>query len=443
MRKVLLSFVLLAATAASAQFTSGFENWPDTVPSDWMGTKTTLNADSVIQVSTDVHGGTYAVRLQNSTTSHKRFTTQPVTVTTGTIYTISFWVRGQGNIRTGLFDNRPTGSGYATYNAYYNSTGNTWTEVTQQIAAAMDYNSAEFILSVQSTGGAEHLVVDDVNIVGGGAPVDASIYGIQYTVDASGNSPLAGQIVNTGGIVTAVDTIGANSYFIQNGTGPWNGIYVNDATNAVQLGDSVIVTASVEESFTYTRLNVTSFTLVNSGNTVPAAEVLNPNQASEEQWEGMLVQVPDIGCSAAPDQFNEWFGVSTTQGQIKINDLCYVYVPTVGTYYTITGVMNYSFNERKLEPRFLADIAFGSGLAEANLAPLGLYPNPANDVIRMNLGNNGQRMEYTIVDATGRTVMSDVLTSNALNVGELVNGLYTLTIRSAEGVRQARVLVQH
>ena len=39
--------------------------------------------------------------------------------------------------------------------------------------------------------------------------------------------------------------------------------------------------------------------------------------------------------------------------------------------------------------------------------------------------------------------MSDVLTSNALNVGELVNGLYTLTIRSAEGVRQARVLVQH
>ena len=311
MRKVLLSFVLLAATAASAQFTSGFENWPDTVPSDWMGTKTTLNADSVIQVSTDVHGGTYAVRLQNSTTSHKRFTTQPVTVTTGTIYTISFWVRGQGNIRTGLFDNRPTGSGYATYNAYYNSTGNTWTEVTQQIAAAMDYNSAEFILSVQSTGGAEHLVVDDVNIVGGGAPVDASIYGIQYTVDASGNSPLAGQIVNTGGIVTAVDTIGANSYFIQNGTGPWNGIYVNDATNAVQLGDSVIVTASVEESFTYTRLNVTSFTLVNSGNTVPAAEVLNPNQASEEQWEGMLVQVPDIGCSAAPDQFNEWFGVST------------------------------------------------------------------------------------------------------------------------------------
>ncbi len=443
MRKVLLSFVLLAATAASAQFTSGFENWPDTVPSDWMGTKTTLNADSVIQVSTDVHGGTYAVRLQNSTTSHKRFTTQPVTVTTGTIYTISFWVRGQGNIRTGLFDNRPTGSGYATYNAYYNSTGNTWTEVTQQIAAAMDYNSAEFILSVQSTGGAEHLVVDDVNIVGGGAPVDASIYGIQYTVDASGNSPLAGQIVNTGGIVTAVDTIGANSYFIQNGTGPWNGIYVNDAMNTVQLGDSVIVTASVEESFTYTRLNVTSFTLVNSGNTVPAAEVLNPNQASEEQWEGMLVQVPDIGCSAAPDQFNEWFGVSTTQGQIKINDLCYVYVPTVGTYYTITGVMNYSFNERKLEPRFLADIAFGSGLAEANLAPLGLYPNPANDVIRMNLGNNGQRMEYTIVDATGRTVMSDVLTSNALNVGELVNGLYTLTIRSAEGVRQARVLVQH
>ena len=133
MRTALLSFILLVATAASAQFTSGFENWNDTVPADWMGTKTTINADSVTQVSTNVHGGTYAVRLQNSGTSHKRFTTQPTDVVDATIYTINFWVRGQGNIRTGLYDGRPTGSGYATYNAYYNSTGNTWTEVTQQI----------------------------------------------------------------------------------------------------------------------------------------------------------------------------------------------------------------------------------------------------------------------------------------------------------------------
>lgn len=443
MRTALLSFVLLAATAASAQFTSGFENWPDTVPADWMGTKTTLNADSVLQVSSDVHGGTYAVRLQNSTTGHKRFTTQPVTVTNSTIYTITFWVRGQGNIRTGLFDNRPTGSGYATYNAYYNSTGNTWTEVTQQIAAAMDYNSAEFILSVQSTGGPEHLVVDDVNITGGGAPVAASIHDIQFTADISGNSPMLGQIVLTGGIVTGVDTIGGNSYFIQNGTGPWNGIYVFDAASVVAIGDSVTMQATVSEFQSLTELSSISNLVVVGQYPVPAAEVLTPTAAADEQWEGVLAKVMDIGCTAAPDGNNQWLGVSATQGSIIVDDLMYFYTPTIGNYYSVTGCLTYTFSERKIEPRFVQDIEVGSSIAEANVSALGFYPNPASDLIRMDLGNNGQRMEYTLVDAIGRTVMSDLLTSNSLNVNELVNGLYTLTIRSAEGVRQARVLVQH
>jgi len=70
-------------------FTSGFETWNDTLPTDWYGSKSTLDDDSVLQVASDVHGGTYAVRLRNgSETSHKRFTTQPTTVVNGTIYTI-------------------------------------------------------------------------------------------------------------------------------------------------------------------------------------------------------------------------------------------------------------------------------------------------------------------------------------------------------------------
>ena len=380
MRKALLSLMLVAASAASAQvFTSGFENWPDTVPADWMGTKTTINADSVMQVTTNVHGGTYAVRLQNSGTSHKRFTTQPVAVTNGTIYTISFWVRGAGQVRTGLFDNRPTGSGYASYNAYYTSTGDTWTEVTQQITAANDYAAAEFIISVVGTSGPEYLVIDDLNVEGGGAPVPASIYEIQYTTDVSGNSSFAGQIVTTGGIVTGVDTIGANSYFIQAGTGPWTGIYVFDANSVVNIGDSVTLQASVTEFNGLTELSGIANLVVVGQYPVPAAEALTPVAAADEQWEGVLVTLADIGCQAPLDGNNQWTGVSNTQGSMIVDDLMYLYTPTVGDYYSVTGVMTWTFNERKIEPRFLADIAVGSGIGEATTATVGLYPNPATD----------------------------------------------------------------
>ncbi|MBL0128386.1 MAG: carbohydrate binding domain-containing protein [Flavobacteriales bacterium] len=443
MRTALLSILLLAGSAASAQFTSGFENWPDTVPGDWMGSKTTLNADSVMQVSTDVHGGMYAARLQNSGTGHKRFTTQPTSVTDGVIYTVSFWVRGQGNIRTGLYDGRAASSGYSAYNAYYNSTGNTWTEVTQQLVAANTSAAAEVILSIQSTVGPEFLVVDDVNITGGGAPVAVSIYDIQYTTDVSGNSPYAGQIVLTGGIVTGVDTIGTNSYFIQSGTGPWTGISVFDAVSVVAIGDSLTLQASASEYNGLTELGGVSNLVIVGQFPVPAPEVLTPNAAQEEQWEGVLATVENIGCVAPLDVNNQWTGVSTTAGSLIVDDLMYLYTPTVGNFYSVTGCLTYTFAERKIEPRFLADIAVGSSVNDLSVQRLGFYPNPASDVIRMDLGNNGQRVEYTMIDATGRTVMAGSLTSNVLNVQELVNGAYTLTIRSSDTIRQARVLVQH
>ena len=121
----------------------------------------------------------------------------------------------------------------------------------------------------------------------------------------------------------------------------------------------------------------------------------------------------------------------------------FVYAPTVGSFYSITGVMTWTFSERKIEPRILTDIEVGSGINETNATLFGVYPNPANDVVRLDLPNvNGQRVEYSIVDAAGRTVMNGTLTSNVLTVDALANGTYTLTISSAAGVSQARVLVQ-
>jgi len=153
-------------------FSSGFEAWSGTTPDNWMGAKTNIPPANVVQYTTNVHGGSSAVQLINTNTTHARFTTQPMVLDSGTTYTINFWVRGQGNIRTGLFDDRPTGSGYATYNPYIQVNTATWISQSQDITCVKNTNIGEFILSVQSTvATGDHLQVDDVSITEPGLPV--------------------------------------------------------------------------------------------------------------------------------------------------------------------------------------------------------------------------------------------------------------------------------
>ena len=73
-----------------------------------------------------------------------------------------------------------------------------------------------------------------------------TIYDIQYTTDANGVSTMESDYVEVSGIVTAVDTIGTNTYFvIQDGSGAWNGIYCHNIRNnqdsIVGLGYDVTV----------------------------------------------------------------------------------------------------------------------------------------------------------------------------------------------------------
>ena len=65
-------------------------------------------------------------------------------------------MRGNGNIRVGLFDGRPGGSsGYAGYSPYtVVASPDAWTQVTQSITAAYDTTGGEFILSAHP---GEHL----------------------------------------------------------------------------------------------------------------------------------------------------------------------------------------------------------------------------------------------------------------------------------------------
>ncbi len=395
MKKIftILSICSLSATAfTQVIFESDLSTWSAGDPTDWMGTKSNIASADVIEVPIGSSYGASDAQLVNATATHKRFTTQPVSVTAGLAYEIKFWVKGQGSIRTGLFDDHTptTTSGYI-YSSYISVSSATPVMYTQTITALGTNASAEFILSVMNTVGPGHLVIDSVSVTEGTPPPPTvtTIYDIQYTTASPANSPLEGQIVTTSGIVTGIIINGpdAGAYFIQDGPGGWNGIYVYDTDAVVAIGDSVDVTGEVDEFNLVTEIkNVSGYTVVTSGNTLPATTTATTLNANNEQFEGVLVTVASAQCTNTTEGFGMW-AINDNSGVIKCDDDIFAYHLTavVGNWYMVTGIGHYSFSEAKILPRSLSDISLtGTAGVEENNS-FTLYPNPANSVVVLNV----------------------------------------------------------
>lgn len=197
-----------------------------------------------------------------------------MTVVAGETYLIEMWVFGlMGQLRTGFYD--ATNNAYGTYNPYFNiateSGGNyAGAFVTGSYRACRLYQRTIY-LSVHSTDPATAgapfyagIMIDSVSVsvTTPTPPVVVSIYDIQYATGSPADSPYDGQVVTTSGIVTARILNGPDSaaYFIQDGTGAWNGVYVYDTDAAVEIGDSVVVTGEVDEYFNLTEIKMLQHT---------------------------------------------------------------------------------------------------------------------------------------------------------------------------------------
>lgn len=187
------------------------------------------------------------------------------------------------------------------------------------------------------------------------AQTEVTIYQIQ---GQQALSPYEGQAVKTYGIVTGVYGI---SYFIQDGEGEWNGVYVYSSDD-VNEGDEIEITAEVDEYFELTELvNVSSLTVLSSGNELPAASWLSTEEINDEAYEGVLVRVEDATCSNDDAGYGEW-ELDDGSGFCRIDDLGVVYSPVLGLNYSVTGPLSYSFDFYKIEPRDESDIVINESL---------------------------------------------------------------------------------
>lgn len=191
---------------------------------------------------------------------------------------------------------------------------------------------------------------------------------IQYTTDPSGNSPYLGQSVTVAGVVTGVVRVGNSKgmYFIQDGKGPWNGVYCYDRDRFPAEGDSVLVSGTVIEYYGLTEISpVSSFSLLKKGARVPEPVVLptcslsaaNPNA---EAYEGVLVATNKVTVTTLPNTYYEWEvddGTGSCINDDFLDSLSHLgYTPVVGdSLARVQGIMHASFGW-KILPRLTKDI---------------------------------------------------------------------------------------
>ncbi|MCF7919168.1 MAG: hypothetical protein K9N06_04580 [Candidatus Cloacimonetes bacterium] len=189
-----------------------------------------------------------------------------------------------------------------------------------------------------------------------------TVFDIQYTNDAQGNSPYLGQTVTVSGIVTASGYYSGanyNRFFLSDPAGgAWHGIFCYNSDYEVSAGDLVELTAQVEEYYGFTELNnVSSLQIISSGNSIPEpATVTTQEAASEEAYEGCLVKVEIVDVTAVTNNYGEWY-VNDGSGACQIDDAIFSFGEvTIGTHFnSITGVVDYSYDEYGINPRNAGD----------------------------------------------------------------------------------------
>jgi endonuclease I len=185
-----------------------------------------------------------------------------------------------------------------------------------------------------------------------------SIYDIQGQQD---ESPYKGQVVSTSGVVTG--NFGS-SYFIQDGTGDWNGLFIYELGRNPSIGDSVILTGTIDEYFGKTELkDITDYYFVSSNKKLPEPVRISTGNIQEGQ-ESILVKVENAECTDANYQADYFmWKANDGTGDLKIhNTVVYEYDPTEGVSYNITGPLNYDFDEWKIELRNEGDVQSGTDL---------------------------------------------------------------------------------
>ncbi|NOX47447.1 MAG: T9SS type A sorting domain-containing protein [Chlorobi bacterium] len=257
-----------------------------------------------------------------------------------------------------------------------------------------------------------------------------SVYDIQGQTDVS---PYDGEIVNTSGVVTA--NFGDN-YFIQDGTGNWNGIFVYDPGRNPSIGDSIVITGLIEEYYNKTEIKeISDYYFISANNDLPEPVIINTGDGSEP-YESVLIKVSNAVCTEDDYVSNYYmWTVNDGSGEMKVhNTSIFVYDPVKNDAYDITGPLNYDFDEWKIELRFESDVMPGTDLIPPSLSEVlaindtivkVTFSEKLDEESAETLANYSISNDINVIEAKRHSIQYAIV---YLTVSKLVTGDYTLTV---------------
>ncbi|MCP4582451.1 MAG: hypothetical protein GY839_12640, partial [candidate division Zixibacteria bacterium] len=215
-------------------------------------------------------------------------------------------------------------------------------------------------------------------------------------------SPYDGEPVAVNGTVVAITQTDSlhpyPNYFLQDcATEDFNGIYVyDDAHGDMALGDHVTVSGEIDEYYGLTELkNVTGLITIPDADEPLCTLVVtdsdelwecDPTAADGENLEGVLVMLENVTVSSTASGGRAWVRTAGATDSVEVDDDLYKYGTDqpepweVGaTYDYIVGMVQYTYGNYELWPRFAADVAelgyqYLPGDANMGFGTTGLWP---------------------------------------------------------------------
>ncbi len=243
------------------------------------------------------------------------------------------------------------------------------------------------------------------------------------TPKGAGNdsSQYAGEQVTTQAIVTGDRGVFTTHMYIEDsGAGPWSGIQVyGGIPTPVVEGDEIIISGYLSEYYFKTELTgIDYINILSSGNALLGPDVVDPNQistgsATAEEYEGVYVRCERVSVvdTTGFELFGGWSVADLTPDTVGIaHSASYTYVPTLGEWMHIQGLMDYAYDEFRMEPRYDADIDLSLSTPGNEPKPHVFaleqnFPNPFNPVTTIFFSiPKAENVELCIYDVAGRLV---------------------------------------
>lgn len=436
MKRIFTLAFLGASLALSAQnlLTNGsFEEWTDGKPDAWFGDKTNIAASKIAE-SSDAQDGSKSLILINDTSSHKRFTSQPINLTQNSSYTLTYYIKGEGEVRNSFFNGNPdsSGSGFASYSPYISANNEEWQAVTYTFETEEDVTGMEIIFSVRNTS-EEGVLIDNAILVEGG---EIEVIDVANIAELRAGSTAGTVYRLTGDALLTYAIENRNQKYIQDNTA---GILIDDVAgrlgNDYSIGDkipNITGTLTVYNGLLQFVPTEEGDAPSSSGNPVEyQIVVLSDYLANPVQYESEYIAISGLTISDAEGgdgtfqngkSYPMTDGTNTVEGRTQFHNIALIGQAIPSTPMAVIGFGG-RFNETAQV--FLTEVAESLGIAELNIAEVAMTTVWTNQAHFFTKG----KASVEIYNLNGQLVQkangNDTFT---VNVSSLTKGVYVVKV---------------